>query len=703
MSETNEESVHFLDYWLVVQSRKEIVAAVFFVVVLAGVLVTFSRPKVYMASTVVAVREERPDVAVFTREKNTRSYDPFFLKTQFEIIQSAPIIEETVSRSGLAERWAVAYGYDHLSPDQIMTRTMNMLSKRMKVQQYRDTNLIEIQIYMDEPKATAYRDAAEIADMVASVYRSQSMRRNREQVEAALNALQKTLDEQNIKVAEAEKNLNDIRQEHSIDIIPFAGAGGSLEKMSLAQLESQFVQLRLELEDKKARFEKVASLSPELLVDAAPYIVGDPALNALVESKRRAEVDRARLNEMALGPNHPDVVRVRATIDELERKITEALRGVRTGVQAEYESAQAKYNAIEAMIEELRNTERLREGTGFREFEQAREELARVKRIRDALEMRHLQEKIELRIPRTTVEVIENARPANPNEPTSPNVVVNILLSVALGLLGGLGMAFFAEYLDTSLKTVEDIETYMGVSVIGTIPQRVKPLNTAFNQNAASEAYRMLRANIQFLSRLNEAKAVAVTSGSVGEGKSLTVFNLATVCSGMDDKVLVVDADLHRPRQNELFGIKNNHGLADVLRGDSTIDEMIHVQSDGPDVLFSGGGNGSNMQGLFESHRLHRIIEELKRKYDLILFDTPPVMGVSDTSLIVRETDAVVLVIQHLRYPRMVAKRAKIMLENLGVNLIGVVLNSINLNRDYSYSYNYSYNYMDTVRKNRKS
>lgn len=169
MNEPNEENLHFLDYWRVVQSRKELVVAVFLVVVLAGVLVTFTRPRVYRASTVVAVREERPDVAVFSRESQHRNFDPFFLRTQFEIIQSAPVMEETIRRTGLADRWAVAYGYDTLSSVQIMMRTLRMLERRVRVQQFRDTNLIEISVYMDEPKTSAHREAAEVANTIAAL------------------------------------------------------------------------------------------------------------------------------------------------------------------------------------------------------------------------------------------------------------------------------------------------------------------------------------------------------------------------------------------------------------------------------------------------------------------------------------------------------------------------------------------------------
>jgi len=686
-----QENLHFLDYWRVIRSRKEVVIAVFLLVVITGILVTLAMPKVYMGSTVIAVKEEAPDVHLFSPEMNR--YDPLFLRTQFEVIQSGPVIEEVARRLGLNTKLGAAYGYGELPPDKVAEKTRRVLARGMKVQQYRDTNLIEIQILMSEPKETAPQDVADTANMVAEVYRSQSMQRSHEETERALTALFEQVQEQEVRVNEAEQRVEDIRQQYKIDEVPFGGVGGSLDTMSLTALEAQRIQVRVALEDAKAKYEKIASLPPAEVLDAAPFVAREPAVAQLVASKRMAEVQLQEFLEASLGRNHPDVVRTKGRIKELEVKIGEALSGLKAGMRIAYEAAQAKYDALEAMLEDKKSVERAAEGTGYREFEKAKEELEHARNIRNALEIRYLQEKIELRIPRTMVQIIEPAKPPEIEDAVSPDFTLNVILSILIGLASGVGLAYFIEYLDTSLKTVEEIEQYMRVPVLGVIPQKVKPFVDRAADTAHAEAYRVLRANVQFSNKRGDGKVMCVTSGSVGEGKSLTVFNFAYVCAQLGDKALIVDGDLHRPRQHKILGVSRNPGLANVLVGEAELDEtVIHTDIENLDLLTSGRLS-SGVHGLLDTRKMKDLVDRVKDRYDVVLFDAPPMIGVSDTSLLVREMDAVLLVIQHRKYPRTVSKRAKDMIENVGANIVGVVLNNINISRDYSYYYYHYYSY----------
>lgn len=686
-----QESLHFLDYWRVIRSRKEIAIAVFLLVVLTGFLVTYMMPKVYRASTIIAVREETPDVHVFSQQ--VKRYDPLFLRTQFEIIQSRPVIEETIRKLNLNEKLARAYGYNRLPQDKIFERSVKILSKRMKVQQYRDTNLIEIQIYMEEPKATAPQEAANAANMIAAVYRDLSVRKSRESTERALKALHESLEEQNDKVDKAQRKLEEIREKYKIAVVDrLAGTGGSLEKMSVAQLEAMRIKVRTQLARKETRHRQIQGLSHADLLDAAPYIVGDPALAALVANKRNSEVELSRLSK-AMGPKHPEVVRVEAMIKELDKKIEDALNGLKTGVQADYEAEKASYEIIETELENMKADERSAEALGYLEFDKAREEVEHLKRIRDGLEMRHIQEKIEMHIPRTIVEVVEEAKPPDKTDPVRPNHMLNIILSILAGLGSGIGLAFFTEYLDTSVKTIEDIESYLRVPVLGVIPQKVRSFMDEEARGMHAEGYRVLRTNIQFSKKLKDGKTFCFTSGSIGEGKTLTLFNLAYVYAQSGDRVLIVDSDLHRPKLHKILRIPNIDGLANVLIGKVELEDAIITTSISNLDFLSSGNLSSGAHGLLSTTRTGELVRKLREKYDAVFFDTPPIIGVSDASLLAREMDGVLLVIQHRKYPKSVSNRAKTVIENMGANLIGVVLNNINLSRDYSYYYNLYYSY----------
>ncbi|MFW6152163.1 MAG: GumC family protein [Verrucomicrobiota bacterium] len=685
----SQDTLHFLDYWRVIRSRKEIVIAVTLMVVLGGVLFTLTRPKVFAASTLIQVHQEgRKETPVFTGPVNY--YDPLFLTTQFEIIQSRPVIEEVIRRRSLDKKLAKAYEWSDLPEDTIFEMAVKLLSDRMKVQQYRDTNLIEIQIYLSEPSRSVRQEVAEVANTVADVFRDQQLRNAREQKEQDLEALYTTLQEHEQRIEAQASKVQEIREEHELDVVGGRQAPETFDMTSMLRLEEFRIRTNMEMADKKARYETINNLSPEALLDAGPRVVGDASLLTLVEKKRNAAVELSRLRN-SLGPNHPDVISVQATIKQLDVQIKDALRGLKVGVRADYEAAKAKYDILEKELEAKRMAERVEKARAYRDFEVAQKELERLKKVRDVIEMRWLEEKIELRIPKKIVEVREEAVPPKENNFVSPKSALNVILSLIVGLGCGIGLAFFVEYLDTSVKTIEDIETSLGVPVLGVIPQKVQPFTDPRARSEHAEAYRVLRTNIRFSKQAQNGRTFCVTSGSICEGKSLTVFNLGCVCADTGDKVMVVDSDLHRPKQHKMMGLSNSMGFANVLAGENSLDEAL-VKTEYFDFLPSGRlEHGSH--GLLNTSRVRGIIDEFKSLYDIVIFDSAPVIGVSDALMLASEMDGVLMVIQHRKYPKAVSNRAKEMIESTGANLVGVVLNNINISRDYSYYYHHYHSY----------
>ena len=331
-------------------------------------------------------------------------------------------------------------------------------------------------------------------------------------------------------------------------------------------------------------------------------------------------------------------------------------------------------------------------------FVKLQAELERQRELRDTLEKRLLQERIELELPRTPVEVVESAEVPEINHAVSPRVPLNILLSIVFGLFCGIGVVFFIEYIDTSVKELEEFEQYIKSPIFAVVPQKVQPLPDEKTESGHGEAYRVLRMNVQFSKRFVGGKTICLTSGGAGEGKSLTTFNLACVCGQLGQKVLLVDADLRRPSQHKLFKVDARPGLSDLLLDTVTVDAATRRSPRTPGVDFILSGRAlSATHGVFNSQRLRTLIDELKPKYDLIVFDTPPIIGVSDASIICSVVDGVILVVQHSAYPRAMAARAKAMIENLGTPCLGVVLNQLNTSRYYYAYYNSSrYGYYQT-------
>ncbi|MDD3604384.1 MAG: polysaccharide biosynthesis tyrosine autokinase [Kiritimatiellae bacterium] len=676
MEQSNEAQLHFLDYWRVIRSRKEVILAVTLLVVLTGTGVTFMLPKKYAATVRILVRQDATDIDVFERQFSA-AYNPFFLRTQYEIIKSKPILYEVIRNLNLQEIW----GQRFLDGERSLTReeAYEMLFGSISVAVARDTSLIEITVYSGEPQ-----ESARLANEVANVYRDHRLQAKRREIKSAIDSLQNEMKKQQDKVDAVENRVESIREELGVSMLD---RGVSVDKIRLSQLEADRLAANVDRVVRKARYEQLVNLEGEDLLNASAYIVNDPALARIRSDLVNTEVS-LKLALETYGSNHPEVKRLVAGRDELKQQLENALAGLKKGLEADYAVAREKYEALEMALSEARIEDIESERDKLLPFEKAQRELDVQRAILEALQARVAQEGISLEVPRTAVEIVDPAEP--PLRQVSPNIAVNIVLSLVIGLVGAIGLAFFIEYLDTSVKTVDDVERSMGLPVLGVIPQKVRPLIEEGPESPHAEAYRVLRTNMQFAAK-KSGGAYVVVSGGVGEGKSTTLFNLAFICAQLGDKVLIVDSDLRRPVQHTILGMSNRFGLTNVLMRDVPIEETIKATSL-PNLHFLPSGKlPRSSLGLLDSQRLRELVKNLKSRYDYVFFDSPPVMGVSDASILVSEMDAVLLVIQYRKYPKMISTRAKQIVENVGGKLIGVVLNNINIMRDDYYYYYHSY------------
>ncbi len=677
MEQPKEEQLHFLDYWRVIRSRKEVILAVTLLVVLTGVAFTLMLPKTYMADARILVREDTMDVDVFERQF-IPGYNPYFMRTQHEMIQSRQILYQVINNLNLQQVWGEAVNDDGAPLGR--EETYRALSGSVKVEQYRDTSLITIQVYRESPE-----EAAQIANEVASVYRDQRLSSKRREVKRAIEALEQELKKQQDKVDEAEQDVERIRSELGLSILQ---TGFRADKLRLQQLEGDRIGARVEMIVRKARLDQLESLSGEELMSASAYMVQDQVLVNVRAQLIDSEVSLKIMLE-SYGPNHPEVKRLQAGVDELKKKLTAALSGLKKGLRADYEVAFSKFNALETELQAARQADIDIEREGYLPFQRAEREMLVQREILNALRARVAQQGIEMEVPRTSVELVDAAEA--PSRPVSPNLIVNLLLSFILGLGAGVSLAYFIEYLDTSVKTVDDVEHYLGLPVLGVVPQKVRPLTEEGPDSPHAEVYRVLKTNMQFASKGVSGGAYALVSGGVGEGKSTTLFNLAYVCAQLGEKVLIVDSDLRRPVQHTFLKASNRFGLTNVLMRDVPIEETIKTTSI-PNLHFLPSGKLPRSSfGLLDSQRMRELIKNLKARYDYVFFDSPPIMGVTDASILASEVDGVLLVVQYRKYPRQISLRAKRMLENVGGNVLGVVLNNINILRDDYYYYYHSY------------
>jgi tyrosine-protein kinase Etk/Wzc len=306
-----------------------------------------------------------------------------------------------------------------------------------------------------------------------------------------------------------------------------------------------------------------------------------------------------------------------------------------------------------------------------------------------------------------SVRIVDSAKP--PKHPIKPKKKMNLILGVMVGLGLGLGITFVREYLDTSLKTVEDVER-MNMPVLGSIPFIVQQgkiksgrgengevmriesrLITHFApKSPVSEAYRSVRTNIQYAKADSPIKTVLVTSSGPGEGKSTSVANLAITFAQTDAKTLLVDTDLRRPVLHAIFGHTRNEGLTNILVGRISADEAIKPTKIGNLDLLTSGTIPPNPSELLSSNMMETFLDEAKSKYDIVLFDTPPVIAVTDAAILAAKLDGLILVIRSGVTDKEALLRSRTLIEKVNAKILGVLVNGINFNQLYG-SYNYYY------------
>ena len=676
----NEKVIHFLDYWRVIRSRKEIILAVLLLVVITGTTFTLISPKIYSAQSRIAVNQDAVDLDPFNPMGSRTAmpmYDPFFLRTQFEIIQSKPVLYEVMDRLNLQEIWAKDGGK--------LTKEVayKMLRSSLSVSPERDTTLIAIAAESKDPV-----EAARIANEVANVYRDMRVDLKMKELTRAIDAFNRELGKQQEKVSQAEARVEELRQELGVTVVFEGYNESSAERIQVQQMLNDRLAARVEMLVTQTRFEEMESLSGEELLTAASYVTSDPYLEMIRMQIKDHDVSLISLLEN-YGPNYPQVKQQQAARDELFEKLVSAIDGVKKGLRVQYIVAKSKYEALEAELQGTQDIDRDAQSKKLLPFRKAQRELEIQRSIMSALQARIAQEGITAEVPRTPVEIIDTAEPST--RPIRPSLYLNILISIVCGVIAGVGLAYFIEYLDTSIKTADDVERWVGLPVLGLIPQKVRPLIEEGPDSEHAEGYRVLRTNMSVSDVGTGRGAFAVLSGGAGEGKSTTAFNLAYICAQQGEKVLLVDADLRRPVQHTILGVSNRFGLTNVLLRDVPVEETIKTTSV-PNLHFLPSGRLPRTSlGVLDPKRIRELVQSLKEKYDVVIFDTPPIVGISDSSVIAKEMDGVILVIQYRKYPREMIIRAKQTLDSLKVAQAGVVLNNINIMRDDYYYYYHSY------------
>ncbi|MDA7915872.1 polysaccharide biosynthesis tyrosine autokinase [Verrucomicrobia bacterium] len=685
-NQTNADSgLHFLDYWRIIRIRKWQILGIFLLVVTTATFVALLQPKGYTSTVRMMVKKDIKDaqgVSASVSDFNA-GFDPYFIQTQFEMIQSQEILYKVIEELGLNVTWAKRYG----SPVTFETKeTFVFLSKQINVTQTRNTEYLQVQMVSVDPE-----EAALIANRIAEIYKEHRIASRRDRLLKGIATLERDKENHREAVGEMQAKLDKMRVELGISEFSPEGtsAGMTLEPETLRRLEAARIEMESEFIAADRILIGLEEKSPSELERAILAVQFDGPLSRLREQKDQAEIVLGTKRE-DFGDKNPEVSRALASLDKIQTLIDLTVKGILDGLGIKRDSIKASLDQQITRVKEAKEKS-IEVANNSAPFWKLRRELEQKMKLLEVEEFR-IQDTI-LDSELTSSDVVRITDIAEVSKiPSHPRMKLIIACALVGGLLAGVGLAFFIEYVDTSVKTLDDVEAALGAPVLSVIPQRVGSLLNEDPDVPHAEAYRVLRTNLLFGRKDKSHNTFTVISAGAGEGKSTTIFNTAITFAQSGDRVLLVDSDLRRPSLHKKMGVSNAVGLTNVLLEKVTAEDAIQTTPEENLHFLPSGKLPSSAMGIMNSPQLKEFAQEMSKRYDYVFFDAPPIMGVSDASILSSMMDLTVLVIQYRKYPLAMNLRAKQTVDKVGGHLAGVVMNNINIAQD-SYYYYAGYQY----------
>jgi len=760
--EMQEQQITLSDYIGVIYRGRWIIAVSFLVVMAATAYFTFTTQPVYEASAWVMYREEAGVQSQIFEVSNFIKRETM-INNQKVILQSRRLAEEVVRKLQASPYADSLWILGNRSQDArfSLSGLLFSLLRRGKekkgsafseivdnfrknvtsVMPQRDTDIIELKVQAYDPFEASF-----VANTWMETYQSLDISESRGEVGEIRAFLEKKVADVMDSLRESEQALKNFKETEKV-------ASLDTETQQLIEKAAEFESLYQEARiDYESNLKKIESMRGQLtenqkkLVDEA---VGGSSEFIKTLEQQRAKIageiaaEESQLKESGLYNNHNVNQKLQEKIDRLtglQQKIISERRKMVAGAAA-YDPMELNNVLVGNIMTLSAENDFLKEKsqallkivTQYRgELNKLPEKSLRLAELEREVSVNNniyimMREKFEEnRIAEAgtigQVRIIDYAQ--KPEDPIKPKKKMNLLLGLMLGLGLGVGIVFVREYLDTSLKTMEDVER-MGFSVLGSIPliipesvarhvknggngeiKRIQSrLITHFApKSPVSEAYRTLRTNISYSLVDNPLKTAVVTSSGPGEGKSTTVANLAIAFAQMGSRVLLVDADLRRPVLHGIFGVQREPGLVNVVAGKSRIAEALADIGVENLTLLPAGTLPPNPSELLASQAMEELLKTLSQEYDIILCDSPPVIAVTDACVLARKLDGVILVAKSGETSADALSRAKMLLDNVNAHLFGISLNGVNINRMYGsyYYYYHHYYYGDEKEKGSK-
>ncbi len=689
-----EKEIHLREYLRVILKRRYTVFTFFLIVFVVVLIGTLSSTPVYQASTKVLIERVEP-YNLTMMNPYVMPYEPEFYETQYQLIKSTSLTQKVVKMLSLENTYESYFRGQKISATGEKSKAdilADIISAGIVVSPVKNSKIVTVSFLSTNPEF-----AALVANSLAKAYIEEILEMRMSSSRYSIEWMTQKAEEEKQKLEASEKALQDYMKANDIVTVQDKVA---LTPEKLNELNGELIKAETRRKELESLYNRVMSVSANMKdAETMPAIASDPTVQSLRSDILKAEQNIEDLSKK-YGKKHPAMIRAQEELKVLRQKREQEIRRVIGSVRNEYELAKSNETNLHKMLASTK-AEALDLSEKYIQYGVLSRAAETNRQLFDDLMKRIKEQSVTEQIQTVNVWVVDKAE--KPTSPVRPRKAFNIMLGLIMGLFGGIGLAFFIEYLDNTIKSPEDVEVKLGVPVLGVIPvleskeENIEEIILKESQSVYAESYKTIRTAIMLSSASNPPKNILITSMGPEEGKTSTSVNLAVTIARSGYSVLLVDADLRKPRIHTVFRLNNLSGLSTYLAGASPDIDTIFKRPLPNLSVIPSGPIPPNPSELLGSARMNELIGGLSEKFDIIIWDSPPLMTVTDSLILSKFLDGTIIV----------AKAGKTTYEIVGRGLkyikgrretdmesrvLGIVINAFDRKKSDQYFYQY-YNY----------
>jgi capsular exopolysaccharide synthesis family protein len=713
-----EPEIHLLDYVRVLYKRRWTAVTAFLIVFLSVTIYVFTATPLYVSRAQILIEKENVNVVTFKEAVEQDQITDDYYQTQYRLLQSRTLARRTLDALQLwnhpqfASRRANAVSVGTLvrasaatiggwlttapAEDRAADETKGQSAAidrflgALTVSPIRNSRLVDVKFESSDAALSA-----RVADALTKAYIEQNIEFKFTSSKEASDWLGERLGEQRKQVEASEQALQRYREQ--TDSVALEDKQ-NIVVQKLADLNTAVTRAKTERLQKEAFYHQIVSLQGDrAAIETFPAILSNTFIQQQKGELAEIQRQQAQLSHK-LGPHHPDMVKLGLAIQTVDAKLQAEIAKVVQATRNDYEAALAQeHSLVQALDQQKRDALELnRKGIGYSALQR---DAVSNRQIFDGLLLRTKETGISGDLKTSHIRVVDAAEV--PRAPSSPSKRLDLALALVGGIAVALGLSFFFEYLDSRINTPDELRSHLGLAYLGMVPAlSVKNIHDPLINNGVpanfAEAFRAIRTNVLFSSTLEGGRSIVVTSTGPGEGKTLVSANLAIALAEAGRRVLLVDADMRKPRLHSLLGVHQEPGLSNVMVGAVKPSDAVQKTSVANLWVLPAGMRPPNPAELLGAARFKDFLLTVTQHFDWAILDTPPVMAVTDACVVAHLANGALFVIGADMTSRHAAVQALEQLEHVKSRSIGGVLNRVDLQHNgYYYSQYYRREYAD--------